>query len=146
MKTDAVSQLLCGYLFPSLPPSGGLVPIHIRRGGWGVKGPTWEEEQQWSEEHNSNKDSEILQRCMLRCFFSEQSRWLQSPPWSPVAYKSQRPLGEKRATVQCWSKDGPIISGWLCVAKWLHQLAACLSAGQAAPARTPPPPALSAHP
>lgn len=104
-----------------------------------------EEGEEWrlqpgSEEHNSNKDSEILQRCLLRCYFSEQSRRLQSPPWSPVAYKSQRPLGVKRATVQCWSKDGPIISGWLCVAKWLHQLAACLSAGHKPLPEPPPPP------
>lgn len=117
------------WLLISLSPmSGGLVPIHIRRGRWGVMGPFWQEEQRRSKEHSSNEDSENLQCCQLWCCFSEQSKPLWSSPWSCVTYKSQRPLEEKTATAHCWSKDGPIISGWLYVAKWL-QLAAWLSAG-----------------
>lgn len=154
IKTDAVTQLLRGdtFLFPFLPfRSAGSHP-HTSRRARSEGSSLGRRVKSRKDSRSGVKHATVTKKvtfCSAACSgiaFQSKVDGFRLLDWRPVVYcESQRPLGEKRATVQRRSKGGPIISGRLCVAKWLQQLAACMSAGRK-PLPESLPQTLSSHP
>lgn len=81
-------QLMLSHRFSPCPQVGWFPSTYVEEGEeWTVqhgKNKAEVERQQWSEQTNGDKQTELLHRCLLQCYFSEWSSRLRSPLRTPL--------------------------------------------------------------